>query len=363
MWPLINQYRDMKEFFAIEYYGNTLQQWGTSLLIILGAIIIGKMMYWFFGNVVKKLISKTKTKLDDILVDMLEEPLVFAFSIAGIWLSVHRLNLSEAVFDWTNQVFHVLIAINITWLLARLVDSLIQEYFVPLTEKSESDLDDQLLPIVRKGIRFIIWVLGIVVALNNAGYDVGALIAGLGIGGLALAMAAKDTVSNFFGGMTVYTDQPFKVGERIKIGGFDGTITEIGMRSTRLTTSEGRMVTIPNSKFSDGMVENVSREPSRKIVLNLGLTYDTNADNIELAMRLLKEIAANEGTIEEDVKLSFNNFGDFSLGILMIYYIKKGEDTLLTQTNMNLAILRKFEENKLEFAFPSQTIYAEVKNA
>jgi len=350
----------MKDVFETEFYGNDLQQWGVALVIILAAVVAGKMMYWFFGNVVQKLTKKTKSKLDDLLVDMIEEPIVFAFSIAGIWLGLDRLNLSGGVEDFTGKVFYVLVSLNVTWLVARLVDAIIKEYVVPVTEKSETDLDDQLLPIVRKGLRLVIWIMGIVVALNNAGYDVGALIAGIGIGGLALAMAAKDSVSNIFGGITVFMDQPFMVNERIKISGYDGTISEIGIRSTRMKTLEGRMVTIPNAKFSDGIVENVSREPSRKVVLNLGLTYDTEADKIEQTMSLLKEIASNQPAIEEDVKLGFNSFGDFALGILFIYYIKKGEDILETQTQMNLAILRSFSENNLEFAFPSQTIYAEV---
>ena len=351
----------MTEILQTEFYGNDLQQWAISLLIILAAVVAGKLLYWFFGNVVKKLTQKTKSKLDDILVDMLEEPIVFAITIVGIWLGLERLSLSPGMEDFTGKIFYVLVTINITWLVARLVDSIIREYVVPITEKSESDLDDQLLPIVRKGLRAIIWIMGIVVALNNAGYDVGALIAGIGIGGLALAMAAKDSVSNIFGGITVFVDQPFMVNERIKISGYDGTITEIGIRSTRMKTLEGRMVTIPNGKFSDGIVENVSREPSRKVVLNLGLTYDTNAEQMEQAMVLLKEIASGQPAIEEDPKIGFNSFGDFALGIVFIYYIKKGEDILATQTQMNLTILKKFTENNLDFAFPSQTIYAEVK--
>ena len=350
----------MKDILETQFYGNYIQDWALSLGIILGSVIIGKLLYWFFGNVVKKLTKKTKTKLDDILVDMLEEPLVFACSVAGVWFGLQRLSLSEGVENWIGKVFYVLIIMNVTWLVARLIDSLIKEYLVPLSAKSASDLDDQLLPIVRKGLRSVVWIMGVIIALNNAGYDVGAVIAGLGIGGLALAMAAKDSVSNIFGGITVFIDQPFKVNERVKIDGYDGTITEIGIRSTRLQTLEGRVVTIPNSRFSGGIVENISREPARKVVLNLGLTYDTTGDQIEQGIQLLKDIANNETSIEENVSLGFNNFGDFSLGILFIYYIKKGEDILETQTRMNLAILKKFGENKLEFAFPSQTIYASV---
>ena len=170
-------------------------------------------------------------------------------------------------------------------------------------------------------------------------------------------MAAKDTVSNIFGGITIFTDKPFKVNDRVKIDGFDGTITEVGIRSTRLKTLAGRIVTIPNSKFTDGMVENVTSEPSRKVTLNLGLVYETPANKIEKAMELLKEIAASKTALEENTVIGFNNFGDFSLGILFIYYIKSGEDIIGTQTAINLEIKRKFEEHGIEMAFPTQTIY------
>jgi MscS family membrane protein len=254
-------------------------------------------------------------------------------------------------------VYHILIAINVTWLIARLIDAVIGEYIVPLAEKTESSLDDQIIPVVRKGMRSVIWILGIIVALNNAGYDVGALIAGLGIGGLALAMAAKDSVANIFGGIMIFTDKPFKVGDRIKINGFDGSITEVGIRTSRMRTLEGRLVTIPNSQFTGDMVENVSAEPTRKVVLNLGLTYNTNANQMEQGIDLLKEIANKNEAVNNDYLVAFNAFGDFSLGLIFIYYINKGSDILNTQTAINLEILKQFKENDLEMAFPTQTIY------
>ncbi len=347
----------MKEFFAKEFYHNTLYDWSISLLIILGSIILGKIIYWFFGKVVKKFTSKTKTKIDDIIVDMVEEPLVFAIGVIGFWYGVESLSFPAEVEKVIGNIYHMLIAINVTWLIARLLDALIEEYVVPLTEKTESDFDDQILPIFRKGLRSVIWALGVIVGLNNAGYDVTAMIAGLGIGGLALAMAAKDSLSNIFGGVTVFTDKPFKVNDRIKIDGFDGTITEIGIRTSRLKTLEGRVVTIPNSKFTGNMVENISEEPSRKVVVKIGLTYDMSADQIENSMKILKSIAEKNKNIESAPTVGFNDFGDFSLGIIFIYYIKKGADIINTQTEVNLAILREFEENKLEMAFPTQTIY------
>jgi MscS family membrane protein len=339
------------------YYGNTVAQWAIALMIIVGALVVGKALYWVFKGVVRGLTSRTKTKLDDIIVDMIEEPIVFAVTLLGIWYGLKRLVLPEVVDGWIGNGIQFLVVLSITWLVARLFNSLFTHYLSPLAERSENDLDDQLLPIVKKGTSVAVWCIGVVVALNNAGYDVGAVLAGLGIGGLALAMAAKDTVSNIFGGFTIFTDRPFMLNDRVRVAGFDGTISEIGLRSTRLKTLAGTVVTIPNATFSDSSVENVSAEPSRKVTVNLGLTYDTTPDGIEQAMAILAEIAEADPDLEEKVVISFNAFGDFALNILFIYYITKGADIMGTQTRINLAILRRFTEAGLEMAFPTQTLY------
>jgi MscS family membrane protein len=344
-------------FLGQTYYGNTVLGWLIALAIIVGALIVGKAVYWIFGNVVKQFTKKTKTKLDDIIIDMIEEPIVFIITLAGVWYGLKTLELPELVHTWMGNVLHFLIILTIAWLISRLLDAFYREYLVPVAAKTETDLDDQLLPIVRKGTKLAIWAIAIIVALNNAGYEVGALIAGLGIGGLALAMAAKDTVSNIFGGFTIFTDRPFTINDRVKIAGYDGFIREIGVRSTRLETLEGRTVTIPNSKFSDTPVENVSLEPSRKVSVNLGLTYDTTPEKMKQAMEILKEIAANHESLEEKVLLSFNAFGDFAMNILFIYYIKSGADILAAQSDINMAVLERFNEAGLEFAFPTQTLY------
>ena len=352
----------MKEFFAKEFYHNTIGDWALALVIIVGTLIAAKALYWVIGRIVKKLTAKTKTKLDDIMVDMLEEPIVLIVTIIGVWFAVGRLSFPEKIMEWINNLYMVMIVLTITWLLARLIDAIIKEYVVPITKKTKGDFDDQIIPIIRKAIRVAIWVMGIIIALNNAGYNVGALLAGLGIGGIALAMAAKDTVANFFGGITIFTDKPFTINDRVKINGFDGTITEIGIRSTRLKTLENRIVTIPNSKFTDGMVENVSSEPHRKVVLKLGLVYETTASKIQNGMKALQTIVDENEDLEENTVISFNEFGDFSLGILFIYYIKKGADIMGVQTAVNLEVKKRFEEFDIEMAFPTQTVYTIAEN-
>jgi MscS family membrane protein len=347
----------MMELLQETYYGNTLLTWLTALGIIVLSVMLGKVVYWIFSKIVRAFTSRTKSKLDDIIVDMVEEPVVFIIVLVGIWFGLSVLTLPEAFGVIIGNAYQVIFALLIGWMLSRLFDAIYQEYLVPLTEKTENDLDDQLMPILRKGVKMIIWAMAIIIGLNNAGYNVGALIAGLGIGGLALAMAAKDTVANIFGGFTIFSDQPFRLGDRVVVSGYDGTVEEVGVRSTRIRTLEGRQVTIPNAKFSDAPVENISREPSRKVVLNLGMTYDTTPAQMQQAMDLLKTIGDANDSTEEKTVIAFNGFGDFALNIMFIYYISPGADIAGTQTEMNMAILTQFNENGLEFAFPTQTLY------
>lgn len=348
------------EFLNSNFYGNTVTDWGLSLAIVIGVLIAAKILYLIFGKVIKKLAKKTKTKLDDIMVELLEKPVVQLVVIGGVWFAFNRLTFSDGISDWITNVYWFIVVLTVTWFIVRFIDALIQEYLVPMVEKSENDFDDHILPIVRKVSKVGIWAVGIIVALNNAGYDVTTLIAGLGIFGMGVALAAKDTVANIFGGVTIFMDKPFKMNDMIKVNGFSGTIKEIGIRSTKLKTFDNRTVTIPNSKFTDGMVENISSEPHRKVILKLGLVYDTTAKGINAGMSALRQIVEDSNDLEDNSVISFNEFGDSALGILFIYYISKGSDIMGTQTDVNMKIKERFEELGLDMAFPTQTIYTKT---
>lgn len=347
----------MSEFLQHSYYENTVSEWFIAMGTVLAIVILGKFIYRIVTNIIRRMTAKTKSRLDDILIDMVEEPAFAAMILSGVWFSLNGLNMTD---DFRAQFGHIMqftIIMMIAWMLSRLLNALFEEYLVPAAEKTENDMDDQLLPILRKGTKIIIWSMAVIIGLNNAGYDVAALIAGLGIGGLAMAMAAKDTVANIFGGFTIFTDKPFTINDRVKVSGFDGTVVEIGVRSTRIKTLEGRIVTIPNSKFADSAVENVSLEPSRKVSLDLGLTYDTTPEKMELAISILQKIVASEEGISQEPVIFFSGFGDFAMNIKFIYYITKGANIALVQNQINLQILREFNSEGLEFAFPTQTLY------
>jgi MscS family membrane protein len=337
--------------------GNNMYDWILSVVILVGALVVGKLLYKITGGIVKSFAAKTKTSLDDILVDKLEEPVVYGIVILGFYWGFNRLHFTDAVDSFFATTFMMVFILNVTWLVARVLDSLVEEYLVPVVEKSESDFDDQLLPIVRKTVTAIIWIMGVLIALSNSGFNIGAMIAGLGIGGLAVALAAQDTVKNIFGGIMVFLDKPFKMSDRIKVNGMDGFVEEIGVRSTRLRTLEGRLITVPNGQFSDNPVENVTLEPTRKVVVNLGLTYDTTPENMEKAMEMLEKIVLDNKKVTDEPLISFNSWGDFSMGIMLIYYIRNIDDILSAQSEINIEILKQFNAAGLEFAFPTQTIY------
>ena len=339
-----------------EFYGNSILNWAIAVGILILSFVVVKMLYWIFSNVIRRLTSKTKTNLDDVLIDKLEKPLTYLVLILGYWISIHYLMFKEEVELVLENVAYFLLVIDVTAILSRIVDALITEIIMPISEKSDSSFDNQLIPVIQKGVRSIIWILGIIIGLDNIGFDITAMIAGLGIGGLALALADQDSVKNIFAGIMIFLDKPFRIKDRIQVDGFDGIVEDVGLRSTRLRTLEGRIVTIPNSRFTDNSVTNVTSQPTLKVKLNLGLTYDTDEVQMQKAIDILEDIVKNQEAITDDYAAGFNGFGDFSLNILFIYYVKPDSHWLDTQTLVNKEILRRFNKEGLEFAFPTQTI-------
>ena len=179
------------EILQNTFLGNPLEHWLIALAWAIGGIIVARILYKIVGSIARKITAKTRSNLDNLIVDKLEEPLVLALTIIALRTGYGQLTFGEEVDTFVDTSMKVAYALNLTWGIARLVDALILNFFVPFTLKKESAMMDQFGPILRKGLRSGIWIFGLIMALNNAGYDVGALIAGVGIGGLALAMAAK----------------------------------------------------------------------------------------------------------------------------------------------------------------------------
>lgn len=343
-----------------EFLGNSIYNWLIALAIIVGGFVFNKLFDIFNKKVIQKITARTKNRLDDILFKMLQAPFLFGVMLLTIWIAINQLTIDAETAKFIGNTYRFLVIVNITWFLVRLTNALIIEYLQPIAEDQDSfkQFDKTVFPFVRRTILTIIWLIGLVMALSNIGVDVKALMTGLGIGGLAFALAAQDTLKNVLGGITIFFDRPFRVGDRIILDKYDGFIEDIGIRSTRIRTLERKLVTVPNYKIVDAFIENVSEEPMRRVLTKIGLTYDTTPEKMKLAVELLKNMPQKVSTIDnKDVFVFFSDFGDFSLGITFIYFIKKESDILDTISKVNFEILESYNSNGLNFAFPTQTIH------
>lgn len=343
----------MNEFFSKEFYGNTVGNWLLALGILLLSLIVARIIYWFCSKIVRIFTRRTKTKLDDILIDMVEEPMVVMIVIAGFWWATYILNFSEEVRQYITSGIILMTVLNIAWLITRTIDALIEEYIVPIVEKSENQLDDAILPIARKGIKIIFWFLAVLIGLNNAGYDVGTILAGLGIGGLAFAIGARSLVMNILGGVNILIIQPFKIGDRIQISGHDGYVISIGLSVTRIRTFlDEFVVAVPNKMFVDEEVVNVSAAEGTKAAFDIHVTTNLDQQKLAKLMDFLKDLVeGSEHTVKNlSSKHTVKAFSDFSIVIQFICYIDPQAPFWDAKSELAFKIMQYFKENNLTFA-------------
>ncbi|MBC8500634.1 MAG: mechanosensitive ion channel family protein [Nanoarchaeota archaeon] len=339
------------------YFGNTIFDYLIFFAIIVGSLIVGRAVFYISKRVLRKKAEISKTKIDDILVEAMEKPLVFLIFIIGFIIALKTLNLSPSISKIFSNIVQIILTINIFWFVIYFVDALLIHYITPLASKTKSELDDALLPVVRRLVKVTLIVIAVIIIIDNFGYDVTSLIAGLGIGGLAFALAAKDMLANLFGGMSILTDKPFKLGDRIKIEDYDGWVREIGLRTTKMETLDGFQLIVPNAKIADTILQNVSREKSRKVKATIGVEYDTPMRKMEEAKKILEDVVLKNKDTENRSIVSFKEFGDSSLNFLVIYWIKNLDNILNAKHNINMEIKKRFEKAKIEMAFPTRTVY------
>ena len=344
-------------------YNNSIRDWGISALIIIGALLINRLIIVLNQKVVKKITAKSRTKIDEILFSALEKPIMLGVILLAFWVATIRLQLGMEIHSIITKSYDLLVVLNFTWFFARFATALIDNYALISRKKQQQEktkLDARLLPVIKRSVLIVIWIIGIVTALHNAGIEATTLLGTLGIGGIAFALAAQDTIKNIFGGFSIYMDKTFRIGDTIKFDSVEGTVVDIGLRSTRIRNYDKRLLTIPNYKLTDAFIINISSEPGRRIVMELGLTYQTSLKQMQEAMRLLRDMPNRIPEVsDKDLVVSFTDFADSALVITFIYFIRRTADIYETRSIVNQEILRSFHQAGLKFAFPSRTIFIE----
>src|SRR6266487_2042404 len=276
-------------FLKIQWFGNELWKYLFSLIYIFLAFYVSKFADYLTRVWLKKWAGRTETKFDDLLLELLNGPV-------KVVLFVIFLRIGLDVFQWPDLVqkllakgFTVIVACSLTYMGLKFID-LLMGYWKHRATAEADGFDEQLIPIVRKALKLFIIVVAALVTLTNIGIDVTAAIASLSIGGLAVGLAAQDTLANLFGAVAVFVDKPFRIGDRIQLDNLDGTVETIGLRSTRVRNQNGHLITIPNKMMANAAITNVTSRPNIKTEMNIGITYDTPAEKVKRALKVLDEI-------------------------------------------------------------------------
>ena len=352
----------MTEWMNNEILGITIGRYATALGIVLAAFIAKKIFAFFFTRAIVPLAQKSRQELDDRFLACLHKPLEFLIFLIGLFVAVEFLQLPVEPFDlkkFASALLKALFILDIAWFFFNMVD-MVDHYLNQWASRTESALDDHLAPLVRKTLRIFIVIMAGLMAIQSFGYPVTGVLASLGIGGLAFALAAKDTVSNIFGSLMIIFDRPFHIGDWIKAGDMEGTVEEIGFRSTKIRTFAKTLISVPNNVIANMALDNFSRMPKRRIRLTVGVTYDTSPSQMRAAVEEIRDLLKNHPAIDQEFFLvNFTDFGASSLDIMIYCFTTTtvwGE-YLDAREDVCLKIMDTLEALGLEIAFPSTTIY------
>ena len=346
------------EIFDVKSSGNTVTRYVIAVLLLVMAFLLRRVVTIVIFGFFRKMAARTKTTLDDKLFPALEDPVAALIVITGIMSALKVLKLSPSGDEALSYAITVSFSLGFFWLFLRAFDTLLDHLQSAAKEKQLGIA--AFMPWIKKTLIAIFVVFGGLMIAQTLGADVKAFLAGLGIGGLAFALAAQDTIANVFGSIVVAIDQPFKIGEFVQIGSLKGTVEDIGLRSTKLRTPERSLIIIPNKSVASDPVTNYTRMPQRRVDLSIGLTYDTSPEAMEAILVDFREILKNDSDVHQEFFLAnFSGYGAFSLDITIIYFANDPNfaKALELRERINLKIMRAVNARGLSFAFPTQTLH------
>ena len=346
-----------KQVLLLKLGDNAIGRVMASLGILIAAVLLRRVFITVVFKLVARLTARTESTLDDKLCAGLRTPLSTFLLVMGVFMGLALLNLDPQVDRVLLWSFQITIMTVVFWGFLRLTDVL-ADHIHEHAKQRELGITP-FIPLIKKTLRVFFIVIGVILIIQNMGYSVGSLLAGLGIGGLAVALAAQESLSNFFGSLVVAVDRPFKAGDFIQIGAVMGSVEEVGLRSSRLRTPQRTLVTIPNKMMASEIITNYSAMPQRRVDQTIGLTYDTKPEQMEAIVTDIRALlTADPGVHQEFIAVNFLSYGAYSLDIQIIYFAADPDivKSFALRERINLAIMRAVYARGLSFAFPTQTV-------
>lgn len=332
-------------------------------LIFLAALVVFKIFQFLVIKKIEKITKKTKTDVDDFLIELIKGVKPPFYFFLSLYISLRFVSINQRLSVVFDRLIYIVIALQAVLVLQKVIDFSAEKIMKKMTDPGANEKErleeEAVIRTVAKVIKFVLWITAILLLLANMGVNVTSAVAGMGIGGLAVAMAAKDILSDIIAAISLYLDKPFKVGQRIQVGTDVGVVEHIGIKTTRLKTPEGQELVVSNRDMTGARIQNFKKMEKRRVKFLLGVVYGLSAEKLEQIPNIIKNIIDDVEGAEFD-RSHFSAYGDFSLNFETVYYSSKEyEEHMDIKQEVFLRIYKKFEEEGIEFAYPTQTIFLE----
>jgi MscS family membrane protein len=332
------------------FLGEPAWKYVASLLYILLALLAAKLIDLITNVWLKRLAARTQTELDDLLLDLLRGPIKVVVFVVLLHIGLNLFDWSAPAKLYFSRSLILIVAASITYVTIKVVGLMLDLWHRRLAQESERRFNDQLLSIIRKSFTAFILVVAVLVTAQNMGVNITAVITSLSIGGLAVGLAAQDTLGNLFGAVAIFTDKPFRVGDHIKLDATEGHVESVGLRSTRLRNLDGHLVAVPNKTMGNAIITNISQRPSSKTVTNLVLARSVPPAKIKQALEILGSVYRGS-PLTDEVWINFNQLNNGNSNIVIIHWCKRSsyKEYLAAMQEINFAVKERFETEGIVF--------------
>jgi small-conductance mechanosensitive channel len=348
----------MQSFLESSFYHNTVLQWIIAVGIALGFLLLVKLIQVIVLARLKKLTERTQTNIDDIILGTFSKTHTFLVILVGLAIAAFYLQLPPEVMS----IVHVVVTVAVALQVALWLNAMIGAYlsYLHKKKKEEDPASVSIFGALSFFARVVLWSVILLIALDNLGIDITTLIAGLGIGGIAIALAAQNILSDIFNSVVILIDKPFEVGDFIIVGDMLGTVEKIGIKTTRVRSLFGEQLVFTNSDLIGSRIKNYKRMAERRITFQIGVIYQTTADQLEEIPGMIREIIQSIDKTRFD-RSHFKGYGGSSLDFETVYYVLTGDYNIFMdiQQEINLKLFRRCEQEGIEFAYPTQTLFIE----
>ncbi|HWR27265.1 MAG TPA: mechanosensitive ion channel family protein [Candidatus Thermoplasmatota archaeon] len=350
---IINQLFRDNRININSFYGEAI----AAVILFIGAILIGWIVYHLFEHYFSRWAKKTKTTIDDEIIKNTKRPIYFFVIIVGFYYAIDQLSILKPYQFYITQIFLVAEVFLVAYIITRIINVILSWYAERIVKTGKKALSSNILLVFKKLLHVFVYIFAFLYLLYVSHIDLSGAVVGLGVTGIAIAFALQSILGDAFSAFTIYFDRPFEIGDYVIIGNYEGTVTNISMKSTRLKLLQGEELVISNKEITGGSLRNFKKMENRRVVFSIAITYDTPPEKLKKIPALIKKIVETCDNVEFQ-RVHFKELGTFSLNFEIVYLLKSPDYVkyLDTQQTINYGIKEVFEKEKIDLAFPTQTI-------